>query len=771
MTENIHHIFSSSKWEPKNLPVDESLFHCSNGYLGVRGSFEEGYGKGIESIRGCYINGFYDFVPYSYPEKLYGFPDEGERLVKLPDVQTLKLTFDDEPFSLFTGTIESFRRTIDMDKGTVSRIVSWRSPKGKHIDLKFTRLASLKHRNIFWMRCSIKTHSSLTVHVIGGINCNVTNYSNSNDPRVAGNSDRYLVPDSVTFENGLGFSRCHTAKSKLTVDISEKILSGKNDFSTVYSSSKDSIWFGGDIAADADSIISIDKVVSIADSRYFKNGDSQKALEEAISLGFDEIGKEQSTVLKQFWNRSDISIEGDDDLNKSVSFCEYSLFESSGITPRKGGIPAKGLSGEGYEGHYFWDTEIYMFPFFLLTNPDIARSLLDYRYSILDAAKDNARIMGGYRGALYSWRTITGQECSAYFPSGGAQYHINGAVSHAVKSYFNYTKDIEFLENEGIDILVETARFWLDVGHFGNDGRFRLEDVTGPDEYTCLVNNNFYTNLSAQANFRAATQLYKLLKDNGRQKGCDKRTGVTADELRLFDKAADSMLLLYDEKLDINPQDDTFLDKEKWDIADTPEKNLPLLMHYHPLAIYRKQVCKQADALMGYFLYPDAVPIHTQISSYHYYESITINDSTLSACIFSAMSSRLGNPEKGLAYFKQAVNIDLMDKKGNTKDGLHVAALGGVFLDLIYGFGGLEIGDDGIPVFSFNIPHEWDSLSFSILERGSILRIKATHKQASFSLISGNPVDVGLKHHGNFRIHGDKPTIVSLEKNKNEETV
>ena len=422
----------------------------------------------------------------------------------------------------------------------------------------------------------------------------------------------------------------------------------------------------------------------------------------------------------------------------AVRYNLYQLLQSAGKDEHSN-IAAKGLSGEGYEGHYFWDTEMYMQPFFTLTNPEISANLIAYRYSILDAARENARIMGHRKGALYPWRTISGAECSGFFPAGSAQYHIDGDIAYAVTAYYLATGDLELMAEKGAEIIFETARLWMDAGNF-HRGKFYINDVTGPDEYTCLVNNNYYTNAGAQYNLHWAVRFYELLEEAGKLAPVADKIGLKPEEIEEFRKTEESMYLPYDEETGINPQDDSFLQKEVWDIKGTPADKFPLLLHYHPLCLYRYQVCKQADTVLAHFIYEDAQDLETIRKSFAYYENVTTHDSSLSTCIFSIVASKLGLKEKAYDYFGDSAKLDLFNLHHNTKDGIHTANMGGNYMAVVYGFGGLRLKETGI-CFAPVLPGKWDSYTFKINYRGSHIQVFAGRDKTVFTLEKGEPRD------------------------------
>lgn len=729
-----------NKLDLSSLKREESLFHTANGYLGVRGCFEEGYPEGTIGIRGCYINGFYDVIGLSYPEKLFGFPETAQRMVNLPDTQTTRLFIDGEEFSAFTGSILGYERILDMESGTVSRIVHWCSPKGKELRLCFERMVSFVRKELFLTKITIEgIGCSGNLEVTGECICDVYNFFDESDPRVASERVRHIHPAGVEVRGETAAAYCKTSKSNLEVAAAMgfsfnrkadvKAKETENGFKITAA-----LDYGNEPAI-------IEKYCVYSDSLRGSDLKTRvtRELEKAMSEKGENLFAEQKAYLDEFWNNCGVKIHGGGAINEGMAYNLYGLLQSAG-RDEIGNIAAKGLSGEGYEGHYFWDTEIYMLPLFMLTRPEHAKKLLGYRHSILDKAREHARILGHKNGVLYSWRTITGSECSSYFPSGSAQYHINGDVAHAFLQYFLITKDISFMAEKGAEVLVETARLWLDAGQYDRKGRLCFNGITGPDEYTCIVNNNYFTNMSAKHNLLGAAYICDMLKQAGLYENVSERLGISENELESFRKAAADIYIPYDEKLDINPQDDSFLDKAKWDIKGTPNDKFPLLMNYHPLYLYRHQVCKQADTILSYFLYEE--PSESVMrNSYNYYEEITTHDSTLSAGVFSIMASRLDMPEKAYDYFLKTVRTDLDDSHGNTGDGIHAANMGGAYLAVVAGFAGLRVREDGLHI-RFTLPKEWTGYEFSVRYAGSLLHVYVKADGAELTLKSGSSVPV-----------------------------
>lgn len=724
----------------------ESIFALGNGYLGVRGNFEEGYGERLSTIRGTYLNAFHDVIEIPYGEKLFAFPDTQQKLVNNIDAQTVLIYLGDEkePFRLDHGTITAHERRLHMDKGYSERIVQWKSPEGKEIKLTFRRLVSFAHRELFAIDVRMEpVNFNGQVRIVSTVNGKVKNYTNANDPRVgAGHAERMTVIDAgvkgsdayVVDETMASKLRaaCVT-RHRLNADADIRLEAGTGEVTftavlpltgpihfTKYNLYTDSLRHGQDM---------LERGIQLQ--------------EELKDTSFEDLLAEQGEYLNDYWKSADVVIQNDDQLQEGIRFNLFQLLQSAG-RDKHSNISAKGLSGEGYEGHYFWDTEIYMFPVFLMTQPDIARQLLLYRYSTLEQARDRAREMGHRQGALFPWRTISGTECSSFFPSGTAQYHISADIAYSYIQYYLAEQDRDFLLSYGAEVLIETARLWADIGHYYN-GAFHIDEVTGPDEYTCCVNNNYYTNVMAKHNLKWAAKSCAILESYDAQgfKSLCGRLGVTADEISAWAKAADAMLLPYDEALGINPQDDTFLRKAVWDFENTPEDKYPLLLNYHPLTIYRYQVCKQADTVLAHFLLEDEQSLETIQRSYDYYEGITTHDSSLSSCIFSIMASKIGNMDKAYEYFIETARLDLDNTHGNTKDGLHMANMGGTWMSIVYGFAGMRLKESGLSL-SPAIPKDWEKYAFRLNFRGRLIGVSIEKDGVTLEIVEGESIEIKL---------------------------
>lgn len=720
------------------LNIEESLYALANGYLGVRGCFEEGYTKEHTTIRGTYINGLYDLVDAKYSEKHHGFPEVQEKMPNLMDLQEIEIYLDGEGVSLFNGRHTNYKRILNFDEGYAERSFEYETQNGKKASIKFRRMVSFNVKELFLIDLQITYDGEILIksYVDGA----VSNYTNKFDPRVGEDSKlldwkssyivdkKYLVVTARTmrtnFEVGCVVGHCSSEENALVS------IEGINEpkMMVAYLSK------GG---------LALTKYCAYLDSRTNQEPVSNLGLDiikRCSKLKFDEHLENQREYLKSFWNYSDIKIYGDDVIQQGVRFSIFQLLQSVGQDGATN-IAAKGLTGEGYEGHYFWDTEIYILPFFLLTQPEVAKKLLIYRHSILEGAREEARGLGHKRGVKYPWRTITGRECSTFFPAGTAQYHINGDIAYGFVQYYLQHGDLDFICMYGAEVIFETARLWLEIGHF-YQGKFMIHNVTGPDEYSCIVNNNYYTNVMAQYNLEWAVRFYRLLKKERPAAFHELINKIQFNESEIdeMEKAYKNMYLPYDDILKIHKQDDAFLEKKVWDFKGTPEDKYPLLLHYHPLTIYRYQVIKQADTVLAHLLLEDSADAESMRNAFDYYERVTTHDSSLSLCIYGIMASKCGYYEKAYDYFLKTVRLDLDNTHGNTKDGLHIANLGGTTLSVIFGFAGYRIKHDGISLSPW-CPKTWRGYEFNLFYRGRRLSIKVSD-MVEIKLLEGHKLQL-----------------------------
>lgn len=720
----------------KNLLIQESLFALGNGYLGVRGNFEEGYPENMNSIKGTYINGYYDVVDISYAENAYGFPQKKDMLPNVIDSQSMSIFLDGELVSLFTGHHHSYMREIFFDKGMLERKFTYKTACGKEAEIIFQRLVSNVYKELFLNHLIVKYDGEIEVKSC--LNGNVKNYSKKNDPRVSQENEELLTIKEIHIDDLLMSVKTATKNTnvEMACSTSHEIIGGICE-STIHES------FGKGIALiKGNKHLEVTKYSVYTDAlRHVKPlEDGRNLLEKVMAKNFKEHLQMQVDYLDRFWKCSDIIINGSDKHQLALRFSLYQLMQSTG-RDQLSNISAKGLSGEGYEGHYFWDTEIYVIPLLLINQVESAKKLLLNRYNMLDAAREEAYMLGHKKGVKFPWRTISGRECSGYFPAGTAQYHINGDIAYSFIQYFFMTDDEEFVFDYGMEVLLETARLWAEIGHYDN-GVFKIDDVTGPDEYSAIVNNNYYTNAIAKYNLTWAVKIYEMMKEKvpeklDRLEEKIKFNEIEIEEMKIISK---NIYLPYDAELGIDLQDDSFLNKKKWDFKNTREDQYPLLLNFHPLTIYRHQVLKQADTVLAHFLLEDYTDSKTMLKSYEYYEPLTTHDSSLSHCVYGIMASKVGKFDRAYEFFDESSGLDLDNTHENTEDGLHMANLAGTAVSIIYGFAGLRIKEDAIHIEPW-LPKEWKDYSFHLKYRGRNIHVGISDK-IKVVLISGEPVDI-----------------------------
>ncbi|MCR5672076.1 MAG: family 65 glycosyl hydrolase [Butyrivibrio sp.] len=744
-------IVRKEKFDNDSLRLNETLFCNANGYIGIRGTLEEGVPVNFSTMRGMYLGGVYEIIPMKQAESLCNLIEKKQTMLNVADTQTIYMYVDGERFDMSEGTLLSNERVLNMDEGYTERRITWKSPKKKTVEISVKRVAHLSEPNLFTIEYRVKPVDFEGEIAFESIHTSVVkNYSDPTDPRLAAESPTYLFTENTSLKDGITLCVSRTKVSNICVasavthkgyvmdDTGNITGLGPFDHSA---KAKGTFVSANSVKVKKNHEVVLIKYTALADSLKEKDP-AQKAvavLKDATGIPLIDLYFDQKCVLSKFWNNAGMEIEGDEELNLAMCFNMYELFISS---PRQKGvsIAAKGLSGEGYEGHYFWDTEMYMLPFFILTDPESAKRILSYRYETLGKAKENAALLGHKKGALYPWRTITGEECSGYFPSGTAAYHINGAITRAIVEYYLTTHDEEFILTKGAEILIETARLWRDVGNYDRKGRFVINEVTGPDEYTCMVDNNYYTNVVAAHGMKWAVKLIKRFSDRNEIANLMERLDITNEELDSILEAAENIYLPYDEELGITPQDDSFLQKPVWDLENTDRSLFPLLLHFHPLHLYRYQVCKQADTVLAHFLFPEYADKDTMEKSFRYYEKITTHDSSLSTCAFSMQASRLGLYKEAEKYFGDSAKLDLYNMHGNTKDGVHTANMGGAYMAIVYGFAGVRISEEGLSVDPF-LPGMIKGYNFNFTYLGKRIRLEVSDSQMSVKLLEGDTLD------------------------------
>jgi alpha,alpha-trehalose phosphorylase len=723
------------------LSQSESVFALSNGHIGLRGNLDEGEPFGLP---GTYLNAFFELRPLPYAEAGYGYPEEGQTVVNVTNGKLLRLLVDDEPFDVRYGEVLRHVRHLDFRAGTLTRDVHWRSPAGSEVAIRSTRLVSFSQRSAAAIRFEVKAvDRPARVVVQTELVANETMPVQSADPRAAAALARPLEAelDSV---HDLRVVLVHiTKRSRLRMAAGmDHIVEGPDGTVTAAESEADL----GRVTVTADlepggAGVRVDKLLAYgwSSQRTLPSVRDQvdAALAAARKSGCDGLAADQRAYLDDFWDRAEVEIEGDPELQQAVRFGLFHVLQA-GARVESRAIAAKGLTGPGYDGHAFWDTESYVLPVLTYTAPEAARDALRWRHLTLDLARDRAHQLG-LRGAAFPWRTIRGQECSSYWPAGTAAFHIGADIAAAVVRYVQATGDEEFEGREGLELLVHTARLWRSLGHHDPAGAFHIDGVTGPDEYSVVADDNVYTNLMAQRNLRAAAD------SCGRHPAEADKLDVDDEEMAEWRDAAAAMTVVSDDELGVHPQSEDFTHNAPWDFAATSADQYPLLLHFPYFDIYRRQVIKQADLVLALHVCGDAFTPDEKARDFAYYEAITVRDSSLSACTQAVVAAEVGHLDLAYDYFGEAALMDLDDLEHNVRDGLHIASLAGAWLAAVMGFGGLR-DHGGELQFAPRLPSRLTRLAFRLTWRGRRLRVEVHDDHASYELLQGESLEV--THHG-----------------------
>ncbi len=763
------HRFPAEPWRlVETEPADhdrgttESLFAVGNGYIGMRANPTEGREA---HTHGTYINGFHETWPILHAEEAFAFAKTGQTIVNVPDAKLMKLYVDDEPLLIPEADLDHYERVLDFRTGRSHRELLWTTPAGKRLRIRTERMVSLQHRHLAVLRLEIELLDGSAPIVVSSQLLNrqdgedeyhvqAAALGEGSDPRRSRKfADRVLDPQLQRHDPGetdggtvvLGY-RCVDSGMTLACAYHHEIET-PCAYEVETSVSPDLAKTVFTVEAAAGETIGITKFVSYHTSRGIPAEEladrCRRTLARARRSGRVQLYDDQRAWLDDFWSHSDIVVEGDPHAQQAIRWNLFHLAQASARAHEQG-IAAKAVTGGGYDGHYFWDTEVYVLPFLAFTNPDAARKLLRFRWKMLDAARERAAELSQL-GALYPWRTINGEEASAYYAAGTAQYHINAAVAYALWRYLNATGDVDFLAHEGAEILVETARLWADLGFYehNDDARFRIHGVTGPDEYTTVVNDNMFTNVMARFNMRYAAWTLEFLAawDERAYESLQRATGLTEDEITEWRRAANAMYLPYDDELGINPQDESFLDREPWDFSKSPPEKYPLMLHFHPLVIYRHQILKQADVVLAMYLQGQHFTTEEKRRNFEYYDPITTGDSSLSACVQAIVAAEVGHEDLAFDYFNQSLYLDLADTQGNTSDGVHIANAGGVWACVVHGFAGLVDNGEYLR-FESRLPAAWDAIRFHLTRHGSEIAVDVDASGCRVELLSGAPVPV-----------------------------
>jgi alpha,alpha-trehalose phosphorylase len=722
------------------LPQTESIFALSNGHIGLRGNLDEGEPS---ALPGTYLNGFYEIRPLPHAEAAYGDPEAGQTMINVTNGKILRLLVDDEPFDLRYGATVHHERVLDLREGVLRREAQWVSPAGQSVRLRSTRLVSFAQRAVAAIHLEVEpVDAAARIVVQSELVANEPVPEQTDDPRAAAALRDPLVSEHHghrALRAGL-VHRTRASELRMAAGM-DHVFEGPEQTVTEAESEEDlaRVTFSTELQPGEPLRIVKFLAYGWSSRRSLPSLRDQvdAALAAAKRRGWDGLRREQRAYLDDVWERADIELDGDAPLQQALRYALFQMVQAAARAEQRA-IPAKGLTGRGYDGHSFWDMETYTVPALTYVAPEAARDALRWRHSTMDLAAKRARELG-VGGVTFPWRTIRGQECSGYWPAGTAAFHINADIADAVRRYLGATDDEEFAEGPGLELLVETARLWRSVGHHDADGAFRIDGVTGPDEYTALVDNNVYTNLMAAKNLRTAAELAVRHPQRA------ERLGVDQEEIASWRDAARAVVVPYDEELGVTAQSEGFTRYRQWDFERTPPDEYPLLLNFPYYLLYSSQVVKQADLVFALYSCGDRFEPDQKARDFEYYERITVRDSSLSACIQAIVAADVGHLELAYDYFGETAFIDLRDLAFNTRDGLHLASLSGAWLVAVAGFGGMR--DDAETLrFAPRLPSRVTRLAFRLLYRGRRLRVEVRSDAARYELLAGDPLE--LVHHG-----------------------
>ncbi len=739
--------FPIEPWQVRETHLDldqlaqsESLFALSNGHIGFRGNLDEGEPFGIP---GTYLNSFYETRPLPYAESGFGYPEDGQTIVDVTNGKILRLLVDDEPLDVRYGDLAEHERILDLRAGTLTRRVLWRSPAGKQIRIVSTRLVSLVQRSVAAIEYVVEAVDEFTrVTVQSELVANEDQPEQSGDPRVSAVLKHPLeaIQHEVSEEGQLLVHRTKVSKLMMAAAMDHLVeVPGRVEIDSIAHQdiARTTVICGLRPGQKLRIVKFLAYGWSSLRSRPALRDQVAGALAGARYTGWEGLVEAQRTYLDEFWDCADVEVEGDPDVQQAVRFGLFHVIQASARAERRA-IPGKGLTGPGYDGHAFWDTEGFVLPVLTYTKPEAAADALRWRSSILGLAKKRAEQLE-LQGAAFPWRTIRGEECSAYWPAGTAAWHVNADIAMAFERYRTVTGD-HALENDcGLAVLVETARLWMSLGHHDRDGVWHLDGVTGPDEYTAVVRDNVFTNLMAAHNLRTAADACNRNAETAYE------MGVSTEETAAWRNAADAAHIPYDDHLGVHQQCEGFTRLREWDFTD--DTVYPLLLNQPYVRLYPSQVIKQADLVLAMQWQSHAFTDAQKARNVDYYERRTVRDSSLSACTQAVMCAEVGHLELAHDYTQEAALIDLRDLHHNTRDGLHMASLAGTWTALVAGFGGLR-DDEHILSLDPALPEEISRLKFGLHWRKYRLTADVSHDEVTYTLRDGPDGQLTIRHAG-----------------------
>lgn len=748
--------FKTDEWSvieegfnPQLQETSESIFSLGNGHMGQRANFEEKYSG--ESMQGTYIAGIY------YPDKTRvgwwknGYPEYFAKVPNAPNWIGISVKAGEEELDLHTCKVITFRRELNMKHGYLERTFIAELRSGKQLQVYARRFLSMADDEIGAIRYSVKPlNFSGTIELTPYINGNIVN-------RDANYDEQFWDILESGMKNGNAYLRARTRKSGFEVCFSmicEVEINGKiAKPATRPIQNPGFVGTSLEIGVSAADEVVLYKYVSVLDSLNYEPEalvvKSNQTVQKASKKKFNGLMAEHFAQWDENWSHSDIIIKGDTSAQQGIRFNIFQLNQTYTGRDERLNIGPKGFTGEKYGGSTYWDTEAFLIPFYLSTEPEkVARNLLIYRYKHLDKAIENAGKLGFNQGAaLYPMVTMNGEECHNEWEITFEEIHRNGAIAYAIYNYIKYTGETEYLAEYGLEVLIALSRFWRQRVNWSDvKGKYVILGVTGPNEYENNVNNNWYTNKLAAWTLRYTLEsIDYVMRDYPLQyQQIMKKTGLRYDaEITAWKDIIKNMYFPVLEERGIFLQQDGFMDKEQRMVSELSPADRPINQHWSWDRILRSVFLKQADVLQGILCFEHEFTTDTIRRNFDFYEPRTVHESSLSPCIHSILANRIGEVEKAYELYLRTSRLDLDDYNKEVAEGLHITSMGGTWMSIVIGFGGLRI-KEGMLSFTPNLPKKWKYLSFSINFRGRILNIGITDKETEVKLIRGDNLQVEL---------------------------
>ena len=722
--------------DKERMRLSESLTSTGNGYMGMRGNFEEDYTG--DTHLGTYIGGVW------FPDKTRvgwwknGYPLYFGKVINAVRLNGIHVEVDGETLDLNTAQVEAFYRELDMQNGLFLRRFTVRTAGGS-VQVEAERFVSLAQKELLAVRYRLTPDYDAHVVMRPYLDANVRNLDSNYEETFWDMLEEEETEDALalltkTKENPFGTPRFAVSAAMSCWADGLEMAGRRLDSGYVETR------YEGDVAAGEDVVM--EKYALCFTSRDYDEKVlstlSLKAAARAREVGYDALRDAHTAAWRDRWAGCDVTIQGDDAAQQGIRFNLFQLLSTYSGDDARLNIGPKGFTGEKYGGATYWDTEAYCLPVYMaIAGQDVAKQLLLYRWLQLDGAYHNAR-QQGLKGALYPMVTFTGVECHNEWEITFEEIHRNGAIAHAIFNYATYTGDMDYMLREGLDVLCGVARFYIDRVHFSNrHGKYMIHGVTGPNEYENNVNNNWYTN-------RIAAWSIGLFVTQARRASQERRRelAITEDELAHMVDVVEKMYYPEDAELGIFVQHDTFLDKELMPASDIPAGERPINQHWSWDHILRSCFIKQADVLQGLYFLNHLYDVETIRRNFDFYEPMTVHESSLSPCVHSILAAQLGYRQKAVEMYQRTARLDLDNINNDTDDGLHITSMAGSWLAIAHGFAGMRT-TDGLSLSPF-LPDAWQGYAFQFHYRGRVIRVSVRPGQALVELLQGKPLKMTL---------------------------